>query len=144
MEIQNASKEKVCRNKELKTDLSIMESTAALKKEHWKQLETSSTGTTGDRRAKQNSNSFLAFSCSNYSCLWLFPNHILGHLDHLGLSPRDRQTWQQGCLPHSLATPRAGCSAGLRGQSLSSGEPKLKNFSLLLWQQSCNRKYTAP
>lgn len=41
--------------------------------------------------------------------LWMFLNHISGHLDQLGLSPRDREIWQQLCPAQSLATPRAGC-----------------------------------
>lgn len=63
MEIQNVSKEKVHRHNEHKKDTSYMKNTASYynnNKNHWEQLETSNTGRTGDRHAKQNSNSFLA------------------------------------------------------------------------------------
>jgi len=68
--------------------------------------------------------------------LWMFPHHIMGHLDHVGLSPRDGQARQQWCPPQSLATSGASCSVGLRRQCLSGREPErkdyLKNLSLLL------------
>lgn len=41
--------------------------------------------------------------------LWIFPKHILGHLEHLRLSPRDGEIWQQWYPAQSLATPKAGC-----------------------------------